>query len=163
MWSCVIDSSPALFSQWLSKQKEARRRQIALRDTDLSEKSLAVTLQHSSTKWQWLWEVPWPRHDQLVCLWFKRQLHSSVGMCGGEIKAAIVSVFLWWPQLAVCLPSCQLAVPTDTVAVTLSRWRISLLYTGKCCFWFCLLSSDLRELKSAELFLADRRRNDQQL
>ena len=32
------------------------------------EQSLSITLQHSSTKWQWLWEVPWRRQDEQVCL-----------------------------------------------------------------------------------------------
>lgn len=41
--------------------------------TDTLEKSITVTLQRWGTKWQWLWEVPWPRHDELVCLRFKQQ------------------------------------------------------------------------------------------
>lgn len=46
------------------------------------------------------------------------RLLSSTGMCGGEIKAAIVFLFLWWLQLAVCLSSRQLPVSTDTLLLS---------------------------------------------
>lgn len=41
--------------------------------TELLEKSIVVTLQHWGTKWQRFWEVPWPRHNELVYLRFKQQ------------------------------------------------------------------------------------------
>lgn len=71
---------------------------------------------------------------------------SSTGMCGGEIKAAIVSLFLWWPRLVFCLSSCQLAVSAETHCHSVCHRGSSCQDAGECCWsLFCYGEEDVRE------------------
>lgn len=127
--------------------------------TDMPKKSFIVTLQHRGTEWQWLWEVPWPRHDELVCLRFKQQagrptpfFHWNVRWRNKSCHCLSLPLMGSVGCLSILLPAG--AIRWHTVTVTMCHRPSSSQDTGKCCVWVCCLN--YRENASAVIINKNR-------